>query len=89
METEIFDSRMLFWGLDDFVAKRVKIRSLFLCKGDKYKFVYKLYIYSRPFISETWKDFIFDYLWNDISEMEFMSAYTKMKSRNNKKKNIE
>lgn len=81
MDREIFDKRLLFYGLDDFYAKRVQIKAIFNCKNMKDQYLYKLFIYSRPFISETWKDYMWDYLQNDINECDFTHNYFILKRK--------
>lgn len=75
MDKDIFDNRLLYYGLDEFFIKRASIKAIFACKSIKDQYLYKLYVYSRPFINDTWKDYIWDYLQSDIEEVEFMSAY--------------
>ena len=81
MDKDIFDNRLLYYGLDDFYAKRVAIKTIFACKSIKDQYLYKLYVYSRPFINDVWKDNIWDYLQNDIPEYEFMNQYCLQKRK--------
>lgn len=82
MDKDIFDSRLLYYGLDDFYLKKETIRILFQCKSIKEQYLYKMYVYSRPFINDTWKDYIWDYLQHDIPDIEFASNYLQMKRKN-------
>lgn len=75
MDRDIFDHRLLFYGLDDFVIKRASIKAIFSCKSCKDQYLYKLYVYAAPFINDTWKDYMWDYLQSDISDLEFMLNY--------------
>lgn len=75
MDKDIFDNRLLFYGLDDFYIRRIQIKAIFMCKNIKDQYLYKLYLYSRPFISETWKDNMWDYLQSDIQEFEFKEQF--------------
>lgn len=81
MDKEIFDERLLYYGLDDFVCNRKLIRKVFKEKSIKEQYIYKLYVYSRPFIKETWKDYIWDFLQGDIEEPIFIHEYTIYKKR--------
>lgn len=85
MDKEIFDNGLLFYGLDDFVTKRNIIKEILPTKSLKEQYIYKLYLYSRPFISETWKDYMWDYLQSDITELIFMSEYGQYKRKHQSK----
>ena len=45
MDKDIFDNDLLFYGLDDFMAKRHKIRDVLFTKTLKEQYIYKLYLY--------------------------------------------
>ena len=85
MDKDIFDNDLLFYGLDDFMAKRHKIRDVLFTKTLKEQYIYKLYLYSRPFISETWKDYMWDFLQNDIPEILLISEYGQYKRKHQSK----
>lgn len=75
MDKDIFDNRLLYYGLDDFSTKRFSIKTIFRCKSIHDQYLFKLYVYSRPFINDTWKDYIWDYLQGDMEETEFAYLY--------------
>jgi hypothetical protein len=85
MDKDIFDNNLLFYGLDDFVTKRNIIKAILPTKTIKEQYIYKLYFYSRPFISETWKDLMWDYLHGDLTELEFMCEYGPYKRKHQSK----
>lgn len=84
MDRDIFDNRLLYYGLDDFVNKRMSIKAIFACKSRKDQYLYKLYLYSRPFINDTWKDYMWDYLQSDMNEADFMSNYSLYKRKHHR-----
>lgn len=81
MDKDIFDNRLLYYGLDDFARKRLSIKMILKLKSVKEQYLYKLYVYSRPFINDTWKDYIWDYLQGDIGEQEFSYFYNIYKQK--------
>lgn len=81
MDSDIFDNRLLFYGLDEFMVKRKVIKQVLFEKTIREQYIYKLYLYSRPFISETWKDLMWDYIQNDIDELYLISEYGKNKRK--------
>lgn len=75
MDSDIFDNRMLFYGLNEFVVNRKVIKRIFYTKTDKERYLFKLFIYSQPFIHDNWKNNIWDYLQNDMEPSDFMNQY--------------
>ena len=75
MDKDFFDERLLYYGLDEFYKKRLIIKSVLFTKSANEQFLYRMYVYSRAFISDTWKNNIWDYLQSDISEVEFLNLY--------------
>ena len=73
MDAKIFDIKLLFCGFSDFIAKRNTIKETLITKSDVDQYIYKLYLYSRPVISDSHKDYMWDYLQSDISEFDFMA----------------
>ena len=81
MDKKYFDECLLYYGLDDFFNKRNKIKECFIEKDIDNQYLYKLYVYSRPFIKEMWKDYIWDYLQGDIDDLYFASEYLQYKRK--------
>lgn len=75
MDADIIDERMLIYGFEHFFKRRVIIKALFLTKTTKEQLIYKWYLYSRPYISETAKNYMYDYLQSDISDLDFVMAF--------------
>lgn len=75
IDKDFFDNRMLYHGLDEFFQKRLIIKSLFKCKSFKDQYLYRLYVDSRAFISDTWKGRIWEYLQDDINDETFRFLY--------------
>ena len=75
IDSKFFDERLLYYGLEEFYNKRILIKSLYQCKSYDEIYLYRMYVYSRAFISDTWKNNIWEYLNNDISDKEFRDMY--------------
>lgn len=75
MDKDFFDNRLLYYGLDDFYKKRLLIKSVLLLKTTDEQYLYKMYVYSRAFINDTWKDYIWEYIQNDITDDIFRELY--------------
>ena len=75
MDTDIIDERMVIYGFEHFFKRRVIIKTLFWTKAPRDQHIYKWYLYSRPFISDTAKNYMWDYLQDDISELDFVIAH--------------
>lgn len=71
MDTDIIDERLVIYGFEHFFQRRVIIKALFWTKTPKDRHIYKWYLYSRPFISDTVKNYMWDYLQGDISDLDF------------------
>lgn len=70
-DKELFDNRLLYIGINEFVAKRIQIKELLKLKSPKDHYLYKLWVYSRPFMSDSTKDVIWDYLNDYMNEFDF------------------
>lgn len=81
MDIRFFDYRLLYYGLDHFYNNRHIIRDVLKEQTVDNAYLYKLYVYSRPFINDTWKDYIWDFLQNDIEDFEFANLYIEYKKR--------
>lgn len=81
MDRDLFDEGLLFIGFDEFYERRDEIKDLFWTKNIKEQYIYKLYVYSRPFINDTYKDYIWDYIHDDITIVELAHYYTFYKRR--------
>lgn len=75
MDKEIIDERLVFYGLDHFYKKRLVIKAILRTKTWRERVVYQWYVYSRPFINETFKNNIWDYLQDYMSEADFVLNY--------------
>lgn len=83
MDKDFFDERLLYYGLNDFYKRRLIIKTLFKCKTLKEQYLYRLYVYSRAFINDTWKDRMWEYIQNDITDEQFVEFYTLYMERKN------
>lgn len=81
MDEELFGELLLYYGLDDFYNNRKLIKRVFTKKDNRTQYLYRMYVYSRPFIKDNWKDYIWDYLQNDIKESEFITLYFQHKRK--------
>lgn len=64
----LVDNCLLFSTLKEFEAKKEDIKEKFDKLDYKEKVIYRMYVYSRPFVPEKMKELI----WNIITGYEFM-----------------
>ena len=81
IDQDYFDARLLFLNIDDFIVNRERIKSMFDTLDVDTLYYYRGYVYSRPFIADMWKDYIWDYLMGDMSETDFIASYQLHKKR--------
>ena len=79
MDSEIIDSRLIFYGFEHFFNRRFIIKTIFSLKDKKDQNIYRWYVYSRPFMNDNHKNYIWDYLQGDIGELEILTIHAKMK----------
>lgn len=75
MDKDIIDERLIFYGLDHFFKKRLVIKAIFHTKTLREQRIFQWYLYSRPFISDTVKNNMWDYLHDYMSEADFVLNY--------------
>ena len=75
VDGEVIDERILFYGFEDFFRRRLVIKTLLATKDRKDKMIYKWYLYASPFISDVFKNYMWDYLQGDISDLDFIMVY--------------
>ena len=75
MDSKFFDKRLLYYGLEEFYNKRLIIKTLYTYKNPEEIYLYRMYVYSRAFISGNWKNNIWDYLNGDKTDAEFRALY--------------
>lgn len=75
VDSDILDRPLLYFGLDDFFKRRESIKELYISLDRRTKCIYKLYVYSRAYITEYWKNIIWDYLNDNVPEHEIVLAY--------------
>lgn len=75
MDSKFFDKRLLYYGLEEFYNKRLIIKTLYTYKKPEEIYLYRMYVYSRAFISDNWKNNIWDYLNGDKTDAEFRALY--------------
>ena len=61
--------------MDDFYARRVRIRKGFATLNDRDKRVYRMYIYSNRLLTSTVADLVWEYLTEPINSHDFPSAF--------------
>lgn len=77
LDSEVIDERLLFYGFEHFFRRRLIIKALLATKTRKEKKIYRWYLYAAPFITDTVKNYMWDYLQGDISELDFVMVYGK------------
>ena len=81
MDADIIDSRLIFYGFEEFFYRRVLIKNIFQTKSLKDQRIYCWWLYSRPFITETLKNYMWEYLQGDISDYEFIFIHSSCNRR--------
>lgn len=81
MDSRFFDTRLLYYGLDHFFSNRYIIKEAFKEQDINTMHIYMWYVYSRPFINDTWKDYIWEFLQSDLEDYEFANLYVEYKKR--------
>ena len=81
MDADIIDPRLIFYGFEEFFYRRVLIKTIFQTKPLKEQRIYCWWLYSRPFISDTLKNYMWEYLQNDISDLDFILIHSSCNRR--------
>ena len=78
---------MVFYGLVDFYATKEKIKLMYEKLNIDEKEIYKMYVYSLPFMEDNIKDLLWEYI-NNFEESQFDLAreYRKAKEKLEKRK---
>ena len=81
---------MEFYGLLDFFPNKDKIKDVFDSLNKEEQRVYKMYVYSLPFMEEGTKDLIWEYLngWGECI-FDLSKQYRILKTKVEKRKKIE
>lgn len=69
----------IFYGFDEFFEKREQIRHEVDCMNLNQIFVYKLYVYSSPFITDYIRNSMWDYLMRDEEDLTLIKVYADYK----------
>lgn len=65
----------IFYGFDEFFDKRDAIRTEVDCMDINQIKIYRLYIYSTPFVTDYIRNNMWDFLMRDIEDYQFMQVY--------------
>jgi hypothetical protein len=69
----------MFYGFDEFFRRRMEIRHEVDCM-DKYQIaVYRLYIYSTPFVTDYIRNNMWDYLMRYEDDLDMVKVYADYK----------
>ena len=82
LDSEIIDKRLLFYGFEHFFKRRLIIKALLATKTREEKKIYRWYLYAAPFITDTVKNYMWDYLQGYIDESTFYTVYRKYGPKN-------
>ena len=86
------DKRLEFYGLLDFYPNKENLKMLYQELTIDEKYIYKMYVYSLPFMEDDIKDLIWEYLndWDDKeSKFNLARKYRILKTRVEKRRAIE
>lgn len=81
MDYDYFDCRLIFYGVDDFFKNKDRIKACYYEKSLKERYFYKLWLYSQLFISEQWRNNIWDWLHDDMPLTELSREYRLYKNK--------
>jgi hypothetical protein len=84
------DKRLVFYSLLDFFPNRENIKEIYQSKELDDKMIYKMYVYSLPFMEDNIKDLIWEYLngWEE-GQFELARFYRLKKEKLEKRKRLE
>ena len=77
LDAELFERHMLFYTFEDFMKNRLHIKDTVSNYDYKQLVLYRLYIFSRPWIKDYFRGVIWDYLNDDIEDAELEFEYEK------------
>lgn len=80
---EIFGRELLFYTFEEFFAKRRLVKEIFEEKVPKDRYfitIYRMYVESRPWIKEYYRECIWDYLNGYMEEIQLASVYITYKN---------
>ena len=69
----------IFYGFDEFFSRREIIRKEVDCMDTSQIFVYKLYIYSTPFVTDYIRNGMWDFLMRDEDDLTLVKIYSDYK----------
>lgn len=75
----------IFYGLDEFFKNKDLIREEVDCMNLNQLLLYRMYIYSTPFVTDYIRNSMWDFLMRDEDDMVFVKIYYDYKKN---KKNI-
>lgn len=81
LESVFIDPRLSFRGMDDFWKRKYDIKECFKALDINQQYLYQWYLYSRPFIDDTTKNYIWDFLQDDMLDYEFAMVYCEYKKK--------
>lgn len=81
VDSKVIDKRLLFYGFENFFKRRLIIKALLPTKSVEERIIYRYYLYSQPFINDTLKNYMWDYLNNYMDEASFMLIHRNYSKR--------
>lgn len=87
------NKKLQFNGLLDFYPNKENLKELYECLTTDERYLYKMYVYSLPFMDDDIKDLIWEYLNDNFedgeSKFNLANKYRLLKNRVEKRKVIE
>jgi hypothetical protein len=78
----------MFYGFDEFFKKRDAIRKEVDCMDKNQIFIYRMYIYSTPFVTDYIRNNMWDFLMRYEDDLDMIKVYSDYK-RNKRTINYE
>lgn len=75
IDAELLDKKLTFYGICEFMERKQEIKETLEEKTPNEILMYNWYIHSTPFLTENWRDILWDYLMDDINEETLSILY--------------
>lgn len=77
MTDEILGRDMMYYTFEDFMKKRFYIKDKLEEQDNTYKCIYRMYVEARPWMKEFYRNCIWDFLNDYMSDEELTVEYDK------------
>ena len=74
---DILGVDMVYYTFSDFMKRRYEIKELLKNKDNEYVAIYRMYVESRPWMKEWYRECIWDFLNDYMSDAKLLEEYEK------------